>query len=185
MFRNLGRTLAPYYFQEDCRAVPELVEASGSTEERTFRETLGVGANELCELAIVRHAGGSEVAMAAFIARYAECLTITDRGVCKLLGATLDKFRAFAPVLGVDPARSRFVSAMAAWLAGEPEPAVAAFEPDTETEEVRELTSGCPVLPVPPAAPEPSTMTTKSTGKTTGLRLGRLFSAFRRVETDR
>ena len=226
MFRNLGRTLALYYFPEDCRAMRELVDASGVSEERAFRETFGVGAdelgmavaktwkfpelfihcmeplpagpvarptnhsdrmrmmavfaNELCTLAVEPGYCGRDDAMAAFAARYADCLSITDRGVCKLLGATLDKFRVFAPVLGVDPARSRFVGAMAAWLANEPEPASgAAVEADTDTaqpaavvDEIRETTTSRPVATdAPPVA---------VAAKSAGGGLSRLFSAFRR-----
>lgn len=230
MFRNLGRTLARYYFPEDCRAICELVEANGFTEARAFRETLGVGAdelgmavartwkfpdlfvhcmgaageaplakpenlsdrmrmmaifaNELCELAVMPPTGNRRDAMMAFEVRYAACLTITDKGLCKLLGAALDKFRLFAPVLGVDPARSKFVKAMSAWLADEPAHKHGKPDAAPDDDEVAETTAPRAAAPVAldegsmVSAPEAPSAPEEAKPVASGL--SRIFSAFRR-----
>lgn len=226
MFRNLGRTLALYYFPEDCRTMRELVEVNGYSQARAFRETLGVSAdelgaavarawkfpdlfvhcmgaagdgpldrpadlpdrirlmaifaNELCELAVNPTRLGRQEALAAFEARYADCLTITDRGVCKLLGAALDKFRQFAPVLGVDSSRSAFVKAMSAWLADEPEPAVAVADADADTAE-EEVTEAVPAEVPEPVASTDVIAPPEEPSKPAPSGLARIFSAFRRT----
>ena len=230
MFRNLGRTLARYYFPEDCRAICELVEANGFTEARAFRETLGVGAdelgmavartwkfpdlfvhcmgaageaplakpenlsdrmrimaifaNELCELAVMPPTGNRQDAMMAFEVRYAACLTITDKGLCKLLGAALDKFRLFAPVLGVDPARSKFVKAMSAWLTDEPAQKHGKPEAAPDDDEVAETTAPRATAPVAPnelaTAFAPAVPSVPGEAKPVASALSRIFSAFRR-----
>lgn len=227
MFRNLGRTLALYYFPEDCRAMRELVEANGFSEARAFRETLGVSAdelgmavartwkfpdlfvhcmatageaplarpenlpdrvrmmatfaNELCELAVASPAGSRREAMTAFEGRYAACLTITDRGLCKLMGAALDKFRLFAPVLGVDPARSRFIQEVSAWLAEEPEQKPDMTEAAPEDDDVAEAAAPAVAAPVaPPTAAVPAVPSAPEEAKPVASGISRIFSAFRR-----
>ena len=120
----------------------------------------------------------------AFEVRYAACLTITDKGLCKLLGAALDKFRLFAPVLGVDPARSKFVKAMSAWLADEPEQKHGKPEAAPDDDEVAQTTAPRAVAPVAlderPMVSAPAAPFAPEDAKPVASGLSRIFSAFRR-----
>lgn len=232
MFRNLGRTLALYYFPEDCRTMREVMESKRISWASAFRDTLGVSpdelgiavartwkfpelfvhcmgaageaplarpenlqdhmrmmaicANELCELAVAPATGNRRDAMIAFEIRYAACLTVTEEGLCKLLGAALDKFRVFAPVLGVDPARSKLVAAMSAWLVDAPLRQGAEPETSTGNDGVDEIASNRTTTMDAPAAIEVvEAQSTAEEAKAPATGLARIFSAFRRSRVHR
>ena len=66
-------------------------------------------ANELCELTSREAPGPALERLADFTRRFESLVTITPSVVIRLLGAALDKFGEFAPILGIDGSKSAFV----------------------------------------------------------------------------
>ena len=66
-------------------------------------------ANELCQLTSHEPPGPALERLAGFTRRFESLVAVTPSVVVRLLGAALDKFGEFAPILGIDGSKSAFV----------------------------------------------------------------------------
>lgn len=91
-----------------------------------FQQQYAAFANELCQLACQESLETAPARLAAFVQRFESLVTMTPEGVVRLLGAAMEKFAEFAPILGIDGSKSAFVTRLARFLTQAETPPVAA-----------------------------------------------------------
>ena len=75
-----------------------------------------VFANELCEILGSAESVAQAVALHMLYQRFAPRFSIDESADCQMLGAALEKLAQFAPILGIDTARSEFCANLQRWL---------------------------------------------------------------------
>ena len=120
-FSELGASVArawklPGPILEVIEASPDGGPMPSAAPEDALRN-LAVFANELCAIPGTDDTAPQNDAMRRLCARFAVSVRIDGATAYRVLEGALEKFRQFAPILGINPGRSEFCRDLEQWLA--------------------------------------------------------------------